>query len=241
MIRLTVPCSLEYRDLALSLVASACKLVRPRRATDPLPGERDFDAEVVSGFGEAFTNVVLHGGSPPDAGLGVEIDTLPDRLTIRLLDHGRSFDPSAVPAPDLENPSESGYGVFIMNSMMDEVTYRGGGDAAPNVLQMTKRLGDFKRTDEGDRTVLKIEGVLDAVTVPNIRRTLDALIAEQRKNIVLEFSGLRLIDSSGVGVIVSLYKRARAYGGTVRVTGLTDQPLSIFKLLRLDRVFGIQR
>jgi hypothetical protein len=39
-------------------------------------------------------------------------------------------------------------------------------------------------------------------------------------------------------VIVSLYKRCSAFGGAVRVSGLKDQPLSIFKLLRLDRVLG---
>jgi anti-anti-sigma regulatory factor len=45
-----------------------------------------------------------------------------------------------------------------------------------------------------------------------------------------------MVDSSGVGALVSLYKRARAQGGAVIVTGLRDQPLAIFRLLRLDRV-----
>jgi anti-sigma B factor antagonist len=50
---------------------------------------------------------------------------------------------------------------------------------------------------------------------------------------------LRLIDSSGVGVLVSLYKRVRANGGDVRFAGVTAQPLVIFKLLRLDHVFTL--
>jgi hypothetical protein len=38
---------------------------------------------------------------------------------------------------------------------------------------------------------------------------------------------------------VFLYKKAKEYGGVVTVVGARDQPLSIFKLLRLDRVlFG---
>jgi anti-anti-sigma factor len=45
-----------------------------------------------------------------------------------------------------------------------------------------------------------------------------------------------MLDSSGVGALVSLYKRVRAQGGDVVVTGLRDQPLAIFRLLRLDRV-----
>lgn len=94
----------------------------------------------------------------------------------------------------------------------------------------------FSRTDSQDETILRIEGTLDALTAPEIRPTLDALVAERRRRITLDLSGLRLIDSSGVGAIVSLFKRARAEGGEVRVVGLRDQPLAIFNLLKLDRV-----
>jgi anti-sigma B factor antagonist len=93
------------------------------------------------------------------------------------------------------------------------------------------------RTDKGDETFLRIEGSLDAVTAPEIRPTLDAMVAESKKRITVDLSSLRLIDSSGVGAIVSLFKRVRAHGGEVRITGLKDQPLAIFQLLKLDRVF----
>jgi anti-sigma B factor antagonist len=97
----------------------------------------------------------------------------------------------------------------------------------------------FSRTDTGDETLLRIEGVLDAVTSPEIRPTIEALIAEKRQRITVDLSSLRLIDSSGVGVIVSLFKRCKTFGGNVQLSGLKDQPLTIFKLLRLDRVFTL--
>ena len=98
---------------------------------------------------------------------------------------------------------------------------------------------NFTRNDENGETVLRIEGVLDAVTTPEIRPTVEALVVEKRTPITIDVSALRLIDSSGVGVIVSLFKRAKSYGGQVKIHGLRDQPLTIFKLLRLDRVFSI--
>ena len=55
----------------------------------------------------------------------------------------------------------------------------------------------------------------------------------------VDLSGLDLIDSSGVAGLVALYKRVRANGGHVTVTGARDQPLAIFKLLRMDKVFGL--
>jgi anti-anti-sigma factor len=234
-----VPCSLTYREVVMRVVEASCRLVRPRRATDPRPDA--FEDEVLTSFGEAFTNVVLHGANPDGSEMEIEIEPRSDRITIRLLDQGKPFDISALAPPVLDRLPESGLGVHIMKSWMDEVKYDpGAGSAeAPNVLSMTKRLGDFSRTDDGDESVLRIAGVLDSNTVPNIRRTVDALVAEQRRSITLDLSSLRHIDSSGVGVVVSLYKRCKAFGGTVRVTGLKDQPLSIFRLLRLDQVFGL--
>lgn len=95
---------------------------------------------------------------------------------------------------------------------------------------------NWSRTDDGDSTTFHLVGALDAVTAPELRPVVDALVAEKRPKIVVEVSSLRLIDSSGVGLIVSLYKRVKAQGGAVVVHGLKDQPLTIFKLLRLDKV-----
>jgi anti-sigma B factor antagonist len=96
----------------------------------------------------------------------------------------------------------------------------------------------FSRTDSAQETVLRIEGALDAVSAPDLRPTLDAMVAEQRHRVVVDLTNLRLIDSSGVGALVGLYKRIKAQGGRVTVVGVRDQPLAIFRLLRLDRVFS---
>jgi len=50
---------------------------------------------------------------------------------------------------------------------------------------------------------------------------------------------LDLIDSSGVAALVKLYKGVRNMGGAMTISGARDQPLAIFKLLRMDKVFGI--
>jgi len=96
----------------------------------------------------------------------------------------------------------------------------------------------FARTDTGDETRLSIGGSLDALTAAILRPKVDAIVNEQRKRVVVDLSELELIDSSGVAVLVALFKRTRAHGGAMRVTGVRDQPAAIFKLLRLDRVFG---
>jgi serine/threonine-protein kinase RsbW len=139
MIRLRVPGALKYRDLAVRAVAAACKLVGTvENGTGPMRLNREFDDQVVSAFSEAFNNAALHsyrGRSPGD--VEIELDVGADSLTIRIIDYGNSFDIRDVPEPNLDELPESGLGIFIIKSFMDEVTYQAG---APNVLSMIKRL-----------------------------------------------------------------------------------------------------
>lgn len=87
--------------------------------------------------------------------------------------------------------------------------------------------------------LLKLGGSLDAMTAPELLPTIDRLVEEKRTRITVNLEGLDLIDSSGVAAIVALYKRTRSNGGRVQVIGARDQPLAIFKLLRMDRVFAL--
>ena len=94
------------------------------------------------------------------------------------------------------------------------------------------------RTDTPDVTTLAIKGELDALSANDLRPIVEDLVAENVNNIIVDLSDLRMIDSSGVGAIVSLYKRVRAKGGRVAVTGLRGQPLAVIKLLRLEKVLA---
>jgi anti-sigma B factor antagonist len=93
---------------------------------------------------------------------------------------------------------------------------------------------------EGEKTVLHVSGELDALSCPELRPVLDEMVEQRKLAVTVDLSELRLIDSSGVGAMVSLYKRVRALGGAVSFVGVTAQPLVIFKLLRLDRAFQLE-
>jgi anti-sigma B factor antagonist len=95
----------------------------------------------------------------------------------------------------------------------------------------------FERITQDDLTILMIHGELDELTAPELRSTIDAIVDSRCKQVIVDLSGVDLIDSSGVAVLVSLFKRSRAHGGRMEVVGVRDQPLAVFKLLRMDRVF----
>ena len=95
------------------------------------------------------------------------------------------------------------------------------------------------RADSGNDLRLQIDGALDALTARDIRPIFDQVVADKPKLVTVDLEGLTLIDSSGVGAIVSLFKRVKADGGQVVVVRAHDQPLAVLKLLKLDRIFGL--
>ncbi len=145
-IRISVPARLAYRDAVGALVHSVCiQLEQQRKARS---GTAD---EVLSAFNEAFNNLVKHGwkGREP-GGADIEVELLPGKIVLRLMDRGAGFDPDHISAPDLSgvgsDVAEGGYGLFIMRSFMSEVQYqRGDGDQA-NVLTLVRNLDQ----DHGD-------------------------------------------------------------------------------------------
>lgn len=86
---------------------------------------------------------------------------------------------------------------------------------------------------------LLVRGSLDINTAPLLAEQIDKLLQEKPAKVVVEMSAVDLIDSSGVAVLVKLYKGVRAQGGQLEMKGVRDQPLAIFKLLRMDKVFGL--
>ncbi len=90
---------------------------------------------------EAATNIIEHAYEQMTGEITVEIVAQQDDLIITLIDNGTPFDPYSVPQPDLTAPIEQrtpgGLGVYLMYTVMDEVSYEPG--PPTNRLTMVKR------------------------------------------------------------------------------------------------------
>ena len=92
---------------------------------------------------EAASNIIEHAyENQPDGLLELSCGMKNDTITIVLVDHGESFDPSEIPLPDLKadltDRKIGGLGIFLMRKLMDEVHYEPKPDKS-NVLTMMKR------------------------------------------------------------------------------------------------------
>ena len=104
-------------------------------------------------------------------------------------------------------------------------------------LNVANQQFDVERTNS--ETKLTIRGSLDINSAPLLAEEIDRVVATKPPKVKVDLSALDLIDSSGVAALVKLYKGVRGSGGAIVISGARDQPLAIFKLLRMDRVFNL--
>jgi anti-sigma regulatory factor (Ser/Thr protein kinase) len=95
---------------------------------------------------EASSNIIEHAYAGVTGGtLEIDLSISPKELKIVMRDHGKSFDPSSVPEPnvkaDLSERKIGGLGMYLMRKLMDEVSYESSLEKG-NTLTMIKRLGE---------------------------------------------------------------------------------------------------
>lgn len=99
---------------------------------------------------------------------------------------------------------------------------------------------EFK--SDKDKLYVKIDGELDLSVASSFRSDLDqALDIKQARHLILDFSQVDFIDSSGLGVILGRYKRLTEIGGTVQICGANEQIAKILELSGLSRIMEIRQ
>ncbi len=122
---------------SLGTVAAFIQQVFQTAAVPDLPD--DFIENISLVASEAITNAIRYGAGGEEDLLTVTMEVTKRFVSLRVMDRGPGFEPNDVISPDLDYPAEGGYGIFIIKSLMDEVTYIRGDDV--NFMVMVKRFG----------------------------------------------------------------------------------------------------
>jgi anti-sigma B factor antagonist len=100
-------------------------------------------------------------------------------------------------------------------------------------------MGFATRKDPKGVLVVEVDGQLIVGNRQEFKqKVLDALEAGDRK-VLVDFTRTGYIDSSGLGVLVSLSKKIRDEGGDLRLAGLNEDLKTLFELTKLDTLFAI--
>lgn len=71
--------------------------------------------------------------------------------------------------------------------------------------------------EQGEWAILRVSGEMDLVTSPAVRQHVHDAVAEGRRSLVLDLSGVRFCDSSGVGVLIAARRLMRSCQGRLRL------------------------
>ncbi len=92
--------------------------------------------------------------------------------------------------------------------------------------------------EEGSVTVVTLSGDLvigDAEA--HFKKTVSHLLEEGKVQLVVDCSGLRYVDSSGLGSLVRALTTSQHEGGGTRLLGVPPTLLKLLQLTKLDSVF----
>jgi anti-sigma B factor antagonist len=96
---------------------------------------------------------------------------------------------------------------------------------------MTAEPLEIERLDDG---VLSLHGPL---TMENVQPFMNAVRRESAPTMILDFTGVPYLDSSGLGSLVSAYTSCQKSGRRVALTGVNQRVLRVFEITKVEPIF----
>jgi anti-sigma B factor antagonist len=98
---------------------------------------------------------------------------------------------------------------------------------------------DITTADREGKTVLSITGRIDTSTAPDLEQAINRQIDEQKRQILLDFSGVTYISSGGLRVLLATAKKLKNPGDKFALCSLSPEVLKILKLAGFTSIFSI--
>ncbi len=99
---------------------------------------------------------------------------------------------------------------------------------------------NYSTSQQEGITIFTLEGeIIDKNQATALMEQISNLIAKGKNHIVLELSGLRYMNSSGLNVLVNILTKARNAGGDVTVCSLSKKVEELLVVTKLDTIFKI--
>lgn len=87
--------------------------------------------------------------------------------------------------------------------------------------------------------VLQIKGEIDLHESPHLKQAFDPFVKKKLPRVMVDFTGVSYVDSSGLAVLLEAMQRVQGYGGQFAIYGMRENVRGIFDLARLDQIFRI--
>ena len=100
---------------------------------------------------------------------------------------------------------------------------------------------DIKVEQKEGLVTMFLEGRIDNEGTQSFQDGLNSLLEIKKEKVVLNFSKLEFINSSGIGKLLIFYKKTDQSGAETEIDGISEELFSLFRAIRLDKLIKIKR
>ena len=95
----------------------------------------------------------------------------------------------------------------------------------------------------GDVTVVRFRDhkIVEDINIQQLGQELFQLVeADNRDKLLLNFSSVDFLSSAALGKLITLDKKMKAHGGTLKLSNIRPEIYEVFSITKLDRLFDIR-
>jgi len=92
----------------------------------------------------------------------------------------------------------------------------------------------------GQKVILRLDGRLDAATVPILERKINSLIDEKKHHLIyLDFVRVDYLSSAGMRLLLAVSKKLKAKKGALILFSVSEEVMEIIKLAGFEKILSI--
>jgi len=90
-----------------------------------------------------------------------------------------------------------------------------------------------------DVLVCTAEGEININTAVQLRKDFDEIIKNNHRKVLMNFSAVSYVDSSGLATLIEMLQRLKKTGGKLRISNMDQKVKNIFEVTKLYKFFEI--
>jgi anti-sigma B factor antagonist len=107
-------------------------------------------------------------------------------------------------------------------------------------------MSEYRRLDVhevGDVTVIRFRDhkIVEDINIQELAQELFQLVEKDRRDkILLNFSSVEFLSSAALGKLITMDKKVKAAGGTLKLSNIKPEIYEVFAITKLNRLFDIK-
>lgn len=94
-------------------------------------------------------------------------------------------------------------------------------------------------TREDDKALIRPAGDIVTAALPELRSAMKEMVNEGVRDMVVDLASVHMVDSSGLGLLISAHNSLQKVGGKLSVVRASPELLELFHMMRIHQHFSV--